>query len=115
MAPEHEGQDSGDPFRSLAMRFRACAGLYEAGRGLRMDSPEENQRAVIYPARVVDHARKLIRSRLNPKWLASIGFQPVARGSSRIRLRHSAGPDSWTLAPLASTATVTGIWSTVNS
>jgi hypothetical protein len=31
------------------MRFRAWAGLYEAGRGLRMNSPEENQRAVILP------------------------------------------------------------------
>lgn len=77
MAPEHEGQDSGDPFRSLAMRFRACAGLYEAGRGLRMDSPEENQRAVISPARIVDHHRKVIRSSQNPKWLAAIDFNPL--------------------------------------
>jgi len=38
MLPEHDGQLSGDPVRSLAMRFSACAGLYVAGRGLRMGS-----------------------------------------------------------------------------
>lgn len=36
MAPEQEGQLSGEPLRSLAMRFSAWAGLYVAGRGLRM-------------------------------------------------------------------------------
>ena len=39
ISPEQEGQESGDPLRSLAIRFNACAGLYEAGRGLRMLSP----------------------------------------------------------------------------
>ena len=34
--PEHDGQDNGVPLRSFAIRFRACAGLYEAGRGLRI-------------------------------------------------------------------------------
>ena len=33
MLPEHDGQLSGDPFRSLAIRCNACAGLYVAGRG----------------------------------------------------------------------------------
>ena len=32
------------PLRSLAMRFNAWAGLYEAGRGLRMQSPDVNSR-----------------------------------------------------------------------
>ena len=36
MAPEHDGQLSGVPVRSLAIRFNACAGLYVAGRGLRI-------------------------------------------------------------------------------
>jgi hypothetical protein len=35
MEPEHDGQLSGVPERSLAIRFSACAGLYVAGRGLR--------------------------------------------------------------------------------
>lgn len=43
--PEHDGQESGDPFRSFAMRFRACAGLYEAGRGLRIYTPGKHLRA----------------------------------------------------------------------
>ena len=37
--PEQEGQLRGVPFRSLAMRCRACAGLYVFGRGLRMSPP----------------------------------------------------------------------------
>ena len=36
MGPEQDGQLSGDPVRSLAMRLRAGAGLYVFGRGLRM-------------------------------------------------------------------------------
>lgn len=40
--PEHEGQLSASPLRSLAMRWRACAGLYEFGRGFRMRSPAES-------------------------------------------------------------------------
>jgi hypothetical protein len=36
--PEHDGQLSGEPFRSLTMRCNACAGLYVAGRGLRMET-----------------------------------------------------------------------------
>jgi hypothetical protein len=38
MEPEHDGQLSGVPVRSLAIRFSACAGLYVAGRGLRIQS-----------------------------------------------------------------------------
>ena len=36
MRPEQDGQLSGEPVLSLAMRFSACAGLYVAGRGLRI-------------------------------------------------------------------------------
>ena len=36
MEPEQDGQLSGEPVLSLAIRFSACAGLYVAGRGLRM-------------------------------------------------------------------------------
>jgi hypothetical protein len=39
MDPEHDGQLSGDPLRSLLIRKRAWAGLYAFGRGLRMSSP----------------------------------------------------------------------------
>ena len=39
IGPEHEGQLNGAPARSLAIRFNACAGLYVAGRGLRMQPP----------------------------------------------------------------------------
>ena len=38
MDPEHDGQLSGVPVRSFAIRFNACAGLYVAGRGLRIQS-----------------------------------------------------------------------------
>jgi hypothetical protein len=38
MFPEHDGQLSGEPVRSLAIKCSACAGLYVAGRGLRMTS-----------------------------------------------------------------------------
>jgi hypothetical protein len=38
MFPEQEGQLRGDPVRSLAIRCSACAGLYVAGRGLRIES-----------------------------------------------------------------------------
>lgn len=34
----HDGQLRGDPLRSVAMRWRAWAGLYVAGRGLRIKS-----------------------------------------------------------------------------
>jgi len=51
IGPEHDGQLSGEPVRSFAIRFRACAGLYVAGRGLRirpspqqLDSPEQRRR-----------------------------------------------------------------------
>ena len=40
IGPEHEGQLSGEPVRSLAIRWRACAGLYVAGRGFLMATPE---------------------------------------------------------------------------
>ena len=36
--PEHEGQLRGESVRSLAIKCSACAGLYVAGRGLRMTS-----------------------------------------------------------------------------
>lgn len=36
--PEQEGQLRGEPVRSLAIKCSACAGLYVAGRGLRMTS-----------------------------------------------------------------------------
>ena len=39
MEPLHDGQLSDSPVRSLAMRCRACAGLYVAGRGFRMGPP----------------------------------------------------------------------------
>jgi hypothetical protein len=39
MSPEHDGQLRGDPVRSLAIKCSACAGLYVAGRGLRMSPP----------------------------------------------------------------------------
>ena len=38
-ADAQDGQTSGIPVRSLAIRFSACAGLYDAGRGLRMYPP----------------------------------------------------------------------------
>lgn len=37
--PEQDGQLSGSPLRSLAIRWRACAGLYELGLGFRIRSP----------------------------------------------------------------------------
>ena len=40
ICPEHDGQLSGEPFRSLAIRWSACTGLYVAGRGLRIGPPE---------------------------------------------------------------------------
>ena len=40
MFPEHDGQLSGEPVRSLAIKCSACAGLYVAGRGLRMTPPK---------------------------------------------------------------------------
>ena len=119
MAPEQDGQESGKPLRSLAMRFKAWAGLYEAGRGLRMYSPEETQRAVIQPGAHRRSRLKTNRDRVKPEVAGpAFGKSPVqalASGSSRIFLRHSAGPVSWTFSPEASTATVTGISSTVNS
>jgi hypothetical protein len=36
ICPEQEGQDNGAPVRSWEMSCRAWAGLYVAGRGLRM-------------------------------------------------------------------------------
>ena len=39
--PEQDGQLSASPARSLAMRWRACAGLYEFCRGFRIRSPAE--------------------------------------------------------------------------
>src|SRR6187401_2379895 len=39
MLPEQDGQLSGEPVRSLAIKCSACAGLYVAGRGLRMTPP----------------------------------------------------------------------------
>src|SRR4026207_858277 len=39
--PEQEGQLRGEPVRSLAIKCSACAGLYVAGRGLRMTSSKK--------------------------------------------------------------------------
>jgi len=39
MDPEQDGQLNGVPLRSFAMRCNACGGLYELGRGLRMEPP----------------------------------------------------------------------------
>ncbi len=39
MGPEQEGQLSGAPVLSFAIKFKACAGLYVAGRGFRMLPP----------------------------------------------------------------------------
>jgi len=36
ICPEQDGQLSGDPVRSLAIRCRACAGLYVTGLGFRI-------------------------------------------------------------------------------
>lgn len=36
IAPVHDGQLKGVPFRSFATRYSACAGLYELGRGFRI-------------------------------------------------------------------------------
>ena len=46
--PEHEGQLSGEPVRSLAIKCSACAGLYVAGRGLRMTPPKTVNRPSIH-------------------------------------------------------------------
>lgn len=40
IGPEQEGQLSGAPFRSLAIKCSAWAGLYVAGRGLRIVPPQ---------------------------------------------------------------------------
>ena len=37
--PAQEGQLSGVPARSFAIRCSACAGLYEFGRGFRIPTP----------------------------------------------------------------------------
>ena len=111
MAPEQEGQDRGDPLRSLAMRFKACAGLYEAGRGLRMHSPEETCSAEMR----VSHApsfvfRNLIGQSSNPKCPGPIfpcfpgeivapgngasstrGSGPIGEPSTRIRCAVKSG------------------------
>lgn len=41
ICPEQDGQLSGDPVRSLAIRWSACAGLNVAGLGLRMLLPRD--------------------------------------------------------------------------
>jgi hypothetical protein len=38
MLPEHDGQLSGDPVRSLEISVSAWAGLYVSGRGLRIQA-----------------------------------------------------------------------------
>ena len=40
ICPEQDGQLNGEPFRSFAIRWSACTGLYVAGRGLRIGPPE---------------------------------------------------------------------------
>jgi len=44
MGPEHEGQLSGRPLRSLEIRWSAWAGLYVFGRGFRMLPPDDVSR-----------------------------------------------------------------------
>lgn len=39
IAPEQDGQLSGEPLLSLVIRWSACAGLYEFGRGFRIPPP----------------------------------------------------------------------------
>ena len=39
ICPEQDGQLNGEPFRSFAIRWSACTGLYVAGRGLRIGPP----------------------------------------------------------------------------
>lgn len=46
MSPEHDGQLSGMPFRSCEISWSACAGLYVAGRGLRIESSRVNHGAI---------------------------------------------------------------------
>jgi len=43
IGPEQDGQLSGVPVLSFAIRFSACAGLYVAGRGLRIQTPPQQQ------------------------------------------------------------------------
>ena len=43
MGPEQDGQLSGVPVLSFAIRFSACAGLYVDGLGLRMYTPPQQQ------------------------------------------------------------------------
>ena len=54
MDPEHDGQESGEPVLSLAIRFSACAGLYVTGRGLRIcpSSNIEQPRITMAPVRL---------------------------------------------------------------
>ena len=39
IGPEQDGQLSGEPFLSFAIKCSACAGLYVFGRGFRMSPP----------------------------------------------------------------------------
>ena len=53
----HEGQLKGEPVRSVAIRFNAWAGLYVAGRGLRMRPPRLKR--ITCGGRVVTPDRKV--------------------------------------------------------
>lgn len=55
MGPEHDGQLSGDPVRSLAIRWSAWAGLYVFGRGFRIEDLPELQRTH-YASAPIDEA-----------------------------------------------------------
>ena len=83
MEPEQEGQLSGSPLRSLAMRWRACAGLYEFGLGLRMRAPAKSS-ATRHPWRCRNFIeRKLIGLELKPSGVGSceppVSEEPLAR------------------------------------
>jgi len=41
IAPEHDGQLSGEPVLSLEIRFSACAGLKVTGLGFRICPPQQ--------------------------------------------------------------------------
>ncbi len=58
--PEQDGQLSESPLRSLAIRWRACAGLYEFGRGFRIRSPSDVHRRMDEVAPTLGYATKII-------------------------------------------------------
>ncbi len=78
IGPEQDGQLSGEPLRSLAIRCSACAGLYVFGRGLRMNASKESVRA-----RPDDPAHRL-SLKSNRSWRGP-SARPVPRANGRAR------------------------------